>query len=63
MTYLITMAGLANKSEIELSALHRSFTDALAQSEPNSPERRNALASLENIQRARASMLNRQIGL
>lgn len=54
MTYLITMAALAGKSESELSALHCAFTDALMQSEPNSAKRRNALASLENIQRARS---------
>lgn len=57
MSYLITMAALAGKSETELSALHQAFMNALIQSEPGSAERRNVLASLENIQRAR-TMIN-----
>ncbi len=56
MTYLVTTSDLAGKSATELSALHRCFTDALARSDPGSDERRNALASLENIARARATI-------
>lgn len=57
MSYLITMAALTGKTETELSGLYQVFMNALMQSEPGSAERRNALASLENIQRAR-TMIN-----
>jgi hypothetical protein len=48
---LITRFELAAKSESELYALLREVFNELARSEPDSHERRNALASLENIQR------------
>ena len=48
---LITRFELAAKSESELFALLREVFNELARSEPDSYERRNALASLENIQR------------
>lgn len=47
---LITKFALASKTETELRSLLREAFNALAASEPNSPERRNALASIENIQ-------------
>lgn len=47
---LITRFELAALSESELRGLMREAFNALAQSEPDSAERRNALASLENIQ-------------
>ena len=56
MTALITMVELANKTEAELAALHRVFTDLLTQSAPGSSQRRTALANLENIARARANL-------
>lgn len=48
---LITRFELVAKSESELYALLREVFNELAKSEPDSHERRNALASLENIQR------------
>jgi len=48
---LITRYDLASKSESELRGLYRKAFNALVQSTPNSAERRNALASLENISR------------
>ena len=48
---LITRFELAAKSESELYALLRKVFNELARSEPDSHERRNTLASLENIQR------------
>jgi hypothetical protein len=52
---LITRFELAHRSNAELSALFRQASSALAFSEPGSPERRNALASLENIRREQAA--------
>jgi len=52
---LITRFELAAKSEIELYALLREVFNELSKSEADSHERRNALASLENIQREIAS--------
>ena len=54
MSYLVTNQYLAGKTDAELGALQKHFTDALVRSEPGSPERRNALANLENIARARS---------
>jgi len=54
MLTLITASELANKSIPELRSLYRAAHDALAMSAPDSPERRLALASLENITRALA---------
>lgn len=48
---LVTRFELAAKNESELHGLLRNAFNELAQSEPNSMERRNALASIENIQR------------
>lgn len=46
---LITRFELASRSESELHALYHDVFNALAQSAPCSAERRNTLASLENI--------------
>ncbi len=48
---LITQFELASKSKTELHSLYRETFNELVKSDKNSPERRNALASLENIQR------------
>jgi len=55
MRKIITPSELHHHSESELSALFRKVSQELTGTEPGSAERRNALASLENIQRARAS--------
>lgn len=47
---LITRYELTNRPTSELRGLLRQTFDALAQSAPESTERRAALASLENIQ-------------
>ena len=47
---LITRFELAALSESELRGLMRETFNALARSKSGTPERRNALASLENIQ-------------
>ncbi len=47
---LITRFELASKSEAELYVLLREVFNELARSEPSSHQRRNALASIENIQ-------------
>ncbi len=51
---LITAYELAHRSERELAALVSQASGVLARSEPGSEDRRNALASLENIRRALA---------
>jgi hypothetical protein len=56
---LITRSELAGRNAGELAALFRQATEALALSEPGTPARRNALASLENIARERAARLHR----
>lgn len=48
---LITRYDLASKSDPELRGLYRKIFNALVQSTPDSAERRNALASLENLTR------------
>lgn len=48
---LITHYELASKGVSELRGLYRKAFNALVQSVPGSAERRNALASLENISR------------
>lgn len=48
---LITRHELASKSISELRGLYRTVFNALVQSVPESAQRRNALASLENISR------------
>ena len=51
---LITASELAQKTEAELSALFTAVSQTLAQTAPGTPERRNGLANLETIGRARA---------
>jgi len=48
---LVTRFELASKKETELHGLLRNAFNELAMSNPHTHERRNALASLENIQR------------
>lgn len=55
MDRLITRSELTGRTTSELSALFRLAAEALARSRPGSPERRDALASLDNIARERAS--------
>ena len=45
---------LQKQSESELSALFCTVSKGLVRTQRGSPERRNALASLENISRARS---------
>jgi hypothetical protein len=52
MRKIITPSELGHQSESGLSALFRQVAQELAGTKPGSSERRNALASLENIQRA-----------
>ncbi|MEW7986728.1 MAG: hypothetical protein AB2799_13120 [Candidatus Thiodiazotropha sp.] len=52
---LITRFELAAKSDNELHALLRETFNALARSELNSQQRRNALVSIENIKNELAS--------
>lgn len=52
MCKIIITSELQHYSRNELSALFRNVSLELAQSEPDSNKRRNALASLENINRA-----------
>ncbi len=52
MEHLIVMHELEGLSEQELLALYRKVYNIVVASERNSPDRRNALASLENIIRA-----------
>jgi hypothetical protein len=54
---LFTNHELEKRSDSELSALFRAVSQALVRTKRGSPERRNALASLENISRARAVRL------
>jgi len=50
---VITTHELASRTEAELAALFRAVSQALAGTDPETPERRNALASIENITRVR----------
>ncbi|MEW8586856.1 MAG: hypothetical protein AB2531_13925 [Candidatus Thiodiazotropha sp.] len=52
---LVTRFELAAKNENELRGLLREAFNALAASKPESHQRRNALASIENIQNELAS--------
>ena len=54
---LISNFELHRHNEKELSALFGHVSKGLVQTKRHSPERRNALASLENISRARAQRL------
>ena len=47
---LLTKFELAAKNKTELDALLRQSFNELAKSNPNTPQRTNALASIENIQ-------------
>lgn len=51
---LISTHELHERSESELSALFCLVSKGLIRTQKGSPERRNALASLENISRARS---------
>ena len=51
---LISNQELQKRSESELSALFCTVSKGLVRTKKGSPERRNALASLENISRARS---------
>ena len=54
---LISNVELHQRSENELSALFSMVSKALVRTERGTPERRNALASLENIARERAARM------
>jgi hypothetical protein len=54
MSTVLTMATLQTRSDLELQALNRRAQYDLACSAPGSAERRDALASLENISRVLA---------
>lgn len=54
---LISNHELQKRSGSELAALFRSLSQELVRTTRGSPERRNALASLENIARARVARL------
>ena len=47
--HLITIFELARRNERELQSLFHEVAETLSRSAPHSQERRNALASLENI--------------
>ena len=51
---LITPQELGERTDEELQALFNTVSKALAITKVATPERRNALATLENIERARA---------
>ncbi|MBK8174333.1 MAG: hypothetical protein IPK66_03355 [Rhodospirillales bacterium] len=51
MNKLMTIAELQSRTEAELRGLFRQATLALALTAHNTPERRNSLATLENISR------------
>ena len=55
---LIINHELSGRNESELSVLFYLVSQHLIQTAPCSPERRNALASLENISRARQFAMN-----
>ncbi|TCS59861.1 hypothetical protein [Varunaivibrio sulfuroxidans] len=52
MKKIITTSDLQNSPLEELKVAFNKAQQDLTKSEPNSPERRNALASIENIRRA-----------
>jgi len=53
---LITTYELKGRTEIQLNAIFAAATCAMVRSNPQTPERRNALATLENITRARITL-------
>lgn len=54
---LITTFELAGRSESELSNLFMQVSHSLTRSRRGTPERRTALATLENISRARVARM------
>lgn len=54
MNRLLTIAELQQRNAAELHVLFRQSSQALARTRPGTPERRNNLASIENISRALA---------
>ncbi|MGI3210916.1 hypothetical protein ACROSR_07335 [Roseovarius tibetensis] len=52
MITLLTMHELHGLTAQELGELHQLFSMLLTETEPDMPDRRNILASLENIERA-----------
>ena len=52
MSRIVTAAELQYRSPSELHALYRKAQQELAASAPGSAERRNALATIENVTRA-----------
>lgn len=56
MNTIITMNELNGLTDQELGELHQLLTLLLAEADPASQERRNILASLENVSRARDGM-------
>ena len=52
MITLLTMHELHGLTAQELGELHQLFSMLLIATEPDTPDRRNILASLENIERA-----------
>jgi hypothetical protein len=59
MITLLTMHELHGLTAQELGELHQLFSMLLIATEPDTPDRRNVLASLENIERA----MTFQVGL
>ena len=55
---LVSNHELQKRSESELSILFRKASEGLVRTSRGSPERRNALASLENISGARAFVMS-----
>lgn len=53
---LVTAFQLAAKKQPELEALFRQVSEELTQTEPHSVERAQGLTSLQNIQRAMATL-------
>lgn len=56
---LILNHELHQRSESELSTLFRAVSEGLVRTRRGSPERRNALASMENISLARAQRMSK----
>ncbi|WP_397542103.1 hypothetical protein [Roseovarius salis] len=52
MITLLTMQELHGLTAQELGELHQLFSILLIETEPDTPDRRNILATLENIERA-----------
>jgi len=52
MITLLTMHELHGLTAQELGELHQLFSMLLIETEPDTPDRRNILATLENIERA-----------